>query len=89
MLITDNPDRGRDGETPTRWRAVAAPPAGTEILSVLNQDGGLAVDPDTRDLQIEVAPAGSDILRESSLSAGAGRTRARRAAAHTENLRGA
>lgn len=62
MLITDNPARGRDVESPTRARAVAAPPAGTAILAVLNQDGGLAVDPDTRDLQIEVAPAGSEIL---------------------------
>ncbi|HEV2775933.1 MAG TPA: hypothetical protein VGV90_10105 [Solirubrobacteraceae bacterium] len=62
MLITDNPAYGRDGESPTRGRAIAAPPPNTEILSVLDQDGGLAVDPDTRDLQIEVAPAGSDIL---------------------------
>ena len=62
MLITDNPARGRDGETPTRWRAVAAPPAGTEILSVAAADGSLTVDPDTRELQIEVAPVGSEIL---------------------------
>lgn len=64
MLITDNPARGRAGETPTRGRAVAAPPAGTEILSVLAQDGSLTVDSDTRDLQIEVAPLGSEILAE-------------------------
>ena len=62
MLITDNPARGRDGESPTRGRAITAPPAGTEILSVLNEDGGLAVGPDTRTLQIEVSPAGSEIL---------------------------
>lgn len=62
MLITDNPARGRDGESPTRGRAVAAPPAGTEVLAVLDEDGGLSVDAGTRDLQIEVAPTGSDIL---------------------------
>ncbi|HEV2776059.1 MAG TPA: hypothetical protein VGV90_10750 [Solirubrobacteraceae bacterium] len=61
-LITDNPARGRDGASPTRWRAVTAPPAGTEILSVSDKDGGLTVDRDTRELQIEVAPVGSDIL---------------------------
>jgi hypothetical protein len=63
MLITDNPARGRDGETPTRWRAVAAPPADTKILSVLNEAGGNAVDQETRTLQIEISPAGSEILK--------------------------
>lgn len=62
MLVTDNPERARDGETPTRARAVAAPPPGTRILSVLNAQGGNDVQPDTRDLQIEIAPAGSQIL---------------------------
>ena len=62
MLITDNPDRARDGEMPTRSRAVSAPPAGTKILSVLNVDGGNVVDSSTRDLQIEISPAGSAIL---------------------------
>lgn len=60
VLITDNPDP--DGDRPTRQRHLAAPPAGTEILSVLNQRGGNEVTPDTRDLQIEVAPVGSKIL---------------------------
>jgi len=64
MLITDNPARARDGEMPTRSRAVATPPAGTRILAVLNQEGGNAVDADTRDLQVEIAPAGSEILAE-------------------------
>ena len=60
VLITDNPDRGAD--RPTRSRRVSAPPAGTEILSVLNEQGGNDVDARTRDLQIEVAPVGSKIL---------------------------
>jgi len=63
VLITDNPDRARDGERPTRSRAVAAPPAGTRIISVLNERGGNAVEADTRDLQIEISPAGSEILK--------------------------
>ena len=58
VLITDNPG----GETPTRMRRVSAPPAGTEILSVLNEQGGNEVNARTRDLQIEVAPVGSRIL---------------------------
>ena len=62
MLITDNPDRARDGEMPTRSRVVSVPPAGTKILSVLNVNGGNAVDSSTRDLQIEISPAGSAIL---------------------------
>jgi hypothetical protein len=62
-LITDNPNRGRDGETPTRWRAVDAPPTGTRILSVSSRDGDFKVDPNTRNLQIEISPAGSEILR--------------------------
>lgn len=60
VLITDNPDRGAD--TPTRSRNVAAPPAGTEILSVLNAQGGNEADANTRELMVEVAPLGSDIL---------------------------
>jgi hypothetical protein len=63
MLITDNPGRARDGEMPTRWRAVDAPPAGTKILSVLGKDGSLALDPGARVLQIEISPADSEILR--------------------------
>ncbi len=39
------------------------PPAGTKILAVLAEDGGLTVDPDTRELQIEISPAGSEILK--------------------------
>jgi len=58
VLITDRVG----GESPTRSRPVASPPQGTEILSVLNQKGGNAVTPKTRDLQIEVAPVGSKIL---------------------------
>lgn len=60
VLITDNP--GPDGDGPTRQRRVAAPPAGTEILAVLNQRGGNEVTPGMRDLGIEVAPVGSKIL---------------------------
>ena len=63
MLITDNPERGRAGESPTRGRRVVVPPAGTKILAVLAEDGGLTVDPDTRELQIEISPAGSEILK--------------------------
>ncbi len=63
MLITDNPDRPRDGASPTQQRAVDAPPDGTKVLSVLNKDGSLPVDPDARILQIEISPAGSTILK--------------------------
>lgn len=59
VLITDAP---RGAEMPTRFRKVAAPPAGTEILSVLNAQGGNEVNSRTRALQIEVAPVGSAIL---------------------------
>ena len=59
VLITDAP---RGADTPTRSRSVAAPPARTEILSVLNAKGGNEVSADTRELQIEVAPVGSRIL---------------------------
>jgi len=58
VLITDN----RDGDRPTRSRDVSAPPDGTEILSVLSHPGGAEVTADTRELMIEVAPVGSDIL---------------------------
>ena len=60
VLITD---AGADADSPTRSRHVAAPPSGTEILSVLNQQGGNEVSADTRDLRIEIAPAGSKILQ--------------------------
>jgi hypothetical protein len=60
VLVTDAPDR--DAVPPTRSRKVAAPPAGTEIISVLNARGGLEVSSDTRALEIEVAPKGSAIL---------------------------
>ncbi|HVF77134.1 MAG TPA: hypothetical protein VNA28_02455 [Solirubrobacteraceae bacterium] len=60
VLITD---AAADADSPTRSRHVAAPPSGTKILSVLNQKGGNEVSPDTRDLQIEIAPAGSKILQ--------------------------
>lgn len=63
MLITDNPDRARDGQSPTRQRALDAPPRGTRILSVHSKDGSLPVDPDARILQIEISPAGSEILK--------------------------
>ena len=63
VLITDNPDRGRDGESPTRQASVAAPPAGTKILSVLGKGGTTDIDARTRDLQIEVSPVGSAILK--------------------------
>jgi len=60
VLITDNPDRS--GESPTLSRIVSAPPAGTEILAVLNEQGGNEATADTRDLMIEIAPIGSAIL---------------------------
>jgi len=63
VLVTDNPARALDGESPTRSRAVAAPPAGTRILGVDDDGRGFVVDPDTRDLLIEIAPAGSEILK--------------------------
>jgi hypothetical protein len=63
MLITDNPNRAHDGESPTRQRAVDAPPDGTKVLSILSKDGSLPVDPDARVLQIEISPAGSEILK--------------------------
>lgn len=63
VLVTDNPARALDGESPTRSRAVAAPPAGTRILAVLNQRGGNEVDATTRDLLIEIAPGASEILK--------------------------
>lgn len=63
VLITDNPQRARGGESPTRQRAVDAPPGGTKVLSVLSKDGSLPVDPDARILQIEIAPAASEILK--------------------------
>ena len=60
VLITDSPNR--DGGQPTRSRNVLAPPAGTEILSLLDHErGGTLVTKDTRELLIEVAPAGSAI----------------------------
>jgi len=58
ILVTDNPG----GDSPTRSRSVAAPPAGTEILSVANERGGYEVTPGMRDLGIEISPAGSAIL---------------------------
>jgi hypothetical protein len=61
VLITDAP---RGAETPTRMRRVSDPPAGTEILSVLDERGGNDVSARTRVLQIEVAPVGSRILEE-------------------------
>jgi len=62
QLITDNPERGRSGASPTLGRDVAAPPPETEILSVLNAEGGNTATAGTRSLLIEVAPAGSAIL---------------------------
>ena len=62
ILVTDNPERG--AIPPTRSRDVAAPPAGTEILSVLNAKGGNEADTNTRDLMVEIAPLGSAILEE-------------------------
>ena len=60
VLITDAP---RGADTPTRSRSVAAPPARTEILSVLNAKGGNGLRRHPR-LQVEVAPIGSRILEE-------------------------
>jgi len=39
------------------------PPAGTEILAVLNSDGSNKATAETRRLLIEIAPAGWEILR--------------------------
>ena len=60
VLITDNLDP--DGDRPTHSRNVSAPPPGTEILSVLNEQGGNEATKDTRELMIEIAPIGSEIL---------------------------
>jgi len=60
VLITDNLDP--DGDRPTHSRSVTEPPAGTEILSILNEQGGNEANENTRDLMIEVAPIGSAIL---------------------------
>ena len=60
VLVSDNP--ARDADSPTVARDVPAPPAGTEILAVLDRRGGYDVDARTRELQIEVAPVGSRIL---------------------------
>lgn len=60
VLITDNLDP--DGDRPTHTRSVSAPPAGTEILSILNEQGGNEATEATRDLMIEIAPVGSEIL---------------------------
>jgi len=60
VLIADNPDR--DGEHPTLSRSVPAPPVGTEILAILNEQGGNEATAETRDLMIEIAPIGSAIL---------------------------
>jgi hypothetical protein len=59
ILVTDNPNRA--AVPPTRSRNVSAPPAGTEIISVTNAQGGLEVSADTRELAIEIAPVGSEI----------------------------
>ena len=56
VLVTDG--------HPTNTRNVPAPPAGTEIIAVLNAKGGNEVSDSTRVLQIEVAPRGSRILEE-------------------------
>lgn len=63
MLIEDNPDRRRSGDSPTVWRSVPAPPPGTRILSLLNAQDGDTATTSTRTLVIEIAPAGSEILR--------------------------
>ena len=63
ILVTDNPDRARGGELPTRSQPIAAPPAGTKILSTLDDDGSSFPVSGDRDLLIEVAPADSAILR--------------------------
>ena len=60
VLVSDNP--AADADSPTVARDVATPPAGTEILAVLDRRGGYDVDDRTRELQIEVAPVGSRIL---------------------------
>ncbi len=63
QLIVDNPQRGHSGAPPTLSRDVLQPPPGTEVLAVLNSDGSNKVTADTRHLLIEIAPAGSEILR--------------------------
>ena len=55
-------DARRGAPSPTVSRQVPAAPRGTRILSVLGPNGGV-VDSRTRRLTIEVAPAGSEILR--------------------------
>jgi len=51
------------GDSPTKTREVSAPPAGTEILAVLNENGSSKITESTRALLIEVAPKESKILR--------------------------
>ncbi len=63
MLIEDNPDRGRSGESPTIGSKVAAPPPGTRILALLNAQSTDTATNSKRNILIEVAPAGSEILR--------------------------
>ena len=58
-LVEDNPG----GESPTTAREVAAPPPGTEIISVLGSDGSSVVTDDTEALLIEVAPTESEIVK--------------------------
>ena len=74
VLITDAP---RGADTPTRSRRVAAPPARTEILSVLNAKGGNEVSADTRELQVEVAPIGLADPRGAPLGGRPGRPHGR------------
>ena len=62
ILITDNPDRARDGESPIRQRPVDLPPHGTKVLSVRSEDRS-APDTGARPLQIEISPVGSEILK--------------------------
>lgn len=57
-LVEDNPG----GTSPTQDRDVAAPPPGTEILSVTAY-GAATITEDTRILHIEVAPTNSRILQ--------------------------
>ena len=67
VLVTDG--------HPTNTRQVASPPAGTEIIAVLNAKGGNEVSDSTRVLQIEVAPRG--LARSSRATARRARAAAR------------
>jgi hypothetical protein len=59
MLIEDAPPGSRH---PTKETPLDGPLAGTEILGIFNEEGGIEIDENTRHLTIELAYPGSAIL---------------------------